>query len=427
MRSPSSKTEMGASIRIPDPVITDASKGFPAALRGLRLSEIAWQGLTLADVETPLMTVDTGRMRRNEARVIGWARRSGIEMMPHGKTTMTPALFRRQLEAGAWGITLATATQCEAAYAGGVRRLLMANQLVGASNMARISALLDDAEVDFYCTVDSADNVRALGAFFAERGQKLQVLIELGVPGGRCGCRDRAAVQALADLIAQEPALLLAGIEGYEGVIHGDDPASGVRSYARELVATADALAADNRFDIATPLITASGSAWYDIIAETFAGTGDRFAPLLRPGCYLTHDHGIYRRAQVDIRARHADFDEGLRPALEIWAHVQSTPEPGCAITALGKRDIAFDADLPVPLRRYRPGSDDPELPVNGWTVTGLMDQHAFVELPADADVRVGDIIAFGASHPCLTFDKWRWVCMVDDDDRVLELLPTAF
>src|SRR5699024_7984813 len=163
-------------------------------------------------------------------------------------------------------------------------------QLVGAANMARISTLLDDAEVEFYCTVDSVDNVRALGMFFADRGQQLQVLIEIGVPGGRCGCRDRNEAQALADAIATEPALVLVGIEGYEGVIHGDAAAVGIRAYAQEIVAIADAFAATGRFGVNKPIISASGSAWYDIIAEVFAGTGDRFTPLLRPGCYVSHD-----------------------------------------------------------------------------------------------------------------------------------------
>src|SRR5699024_4708967 len=106
---------------------------------------------------------------------------------------------------------------------------------------------------------------------------------------------------------------------------------------------------------------------------------------------------------------------------------VQSLPEPGCAVVALGKRDIAFDADMPTPLRRYRPENGAAELAVEGCTITGMMDQHAFMAIPGDADLHVGDIIAFGASHPCLTFDKWRQICLVDDDDCVIELLQTAF
>lgn len=403
------------------PMNTNVDKGIPIG------TAIPGAALRADDVSLPAMALKATALEHNLAWMQQFAENHGVQLAPHGKTTMTPALFRRQLDAGAWGITLATATQCEAAYRGGVRRMLMANQLVGDANMARIATLLADPDVAFYCTVDGVDNVRALGEFFGQRKQRLQVLIEIGVPGGRCGCRDQDAVHTLADAIAAEPALVLAGIEGYEGVIHDADPVPPIRAYARNLVATADALSAEQRFGVASPLITASGSAWYDLIAEAFAGTADRFTPLLRPGCYLTHDHGLYRQAQADIQARHQGFGEGLRPALEIWAHVQSLPEPGRAVVALGKRDVAFDAGMPIVLRRYRPGSDVSELPVDGWTVTDMMDQHAFIELPADNDARVGDIIAFGASHPCLTFDKWRQVCVVDDDDQVVELLQTCF
>lgn len=78
---------------------------------------------------------------------------------------MMPGLFQRQLDAGAWGITLATAVQARAAYAHGVRRVLMANQLVGAPNMALVAELLAAGDFDFYCMVDHPDNVADLGAF----------------------------------------------------------------------------------------------------------------------------------------------------------------------------------------------------------------------------------------------------------------------
>jgi D-serine deaminase-like pyridoxal phosphate-dependent protein len=147
----------------------------------------------------------------------------------------------------------------------------------------------------------------------------------------------------------------------------------------------------------------------------------------------VVHDHGLYQDAQRDVLARRTDLQEGLRPALEIFAQVQSLPEPGLAIVALGKRDIGADR-MPEPLRRYREGvrcerSDiDETLDVTGWEVTRLMDQHAFVRLPESAsDVQIGDIAAFGTSHPCLTFDKWRRLCLVDEALRVTATWETAF
>jgi D-serine dehydratase len=341
-----------------------------------------------------------------------------------------PALFKRQLDAGAWGITLASATQTRAAYAHGVRRVLMANQLVGTPNMALIADLLADPAFEFHCMVDHPDNVADLGAYFASRGLKLNVMIEYGVVGGRCGCRSEQEVIELARAINAQSALALTGIEGYEGVIHGDHAVSGIREFADSLVRLAVQLQDSGAFAIAKPIITASGSAWYDLIAESFEtqNAAGRFLSVLRPGSYVAHDHGIYKDAQCCVLDRRSDLHEGLRPALEVWAHVQSLPEAGFAVIALGKRDVAFDAGLPVPLLRYKAGAvpaagDD----VSACKVTAVMDQHAFMTVAPGVELRVGDIISFGTSHPCLTFDKWRVGLLVDEQLTVIESMETCF
>ncbi|WP_227369635.1 amino acid deaminase [Halomonas sp. M20] len=388
----------------------------------------------LSGVSLPAAAIFEAPLAHNLAWMQRFADSHHARFAPHGKTTMTPTLFKRQLDAGAWGVTLATAPQCQAAFAHGVERLLLANQLIGAANMAIVAELIE-AGADFYCVVDSTANVQALGRFFAERGLTLKVLIELGVMGGRCGCRNSEQVSELARVIDGEPALQLAGIEGYEGVVYGDNPERCIRDYANQLVEIAQMLHRDGLIAVSDPIITASGSAWYDLIAEAFdeAQLREVFTPVLRPGCYVVHDHGLYHEAQQGVLSRRPDLQEGLRPALEVFAQVQSLPEPGLAIVAMGKRDIGGDR-LPMPLRRYREGDrregkrSDEVLTVSGWEVFKLMDQHAFVRLPEDAeDVQVGDIVAFGASHPCLTFDKWRRLCLVDARLNVKEVLETVF
>ncbi|QFT83687.1 D-threonine aldolase [Halomonas sp. THAF12] len=383
----------------------------------------------LADVSLPAAVIHEAPLAHNLAWMQAFAERHGARLAPHGKTTMTPALFRRQLEAGAWGITLATLPQCRAAFAEGATRLLLANQLIGRANMA-IAVDLMRAGAELYVTVDGHDNVAELDEAFASAGLTLPVLIEAGVAGGRCGCRDDAQIAALARDIAARPGLTLAGLEGYEGVVHGDDPAARIRAYAERLVENLHRLADEGLFGVASPIVTASGSAWYDLIAEAFrdGGLEGRFTPVLRPGCYVVHDHGLYREAQRGVLARRPDLHEGLRPALTVYAQVQSLPEPGLAIVALGKRDIGGDR-LPEPLVRYREGGRvEAPLSVAGWDVTRQMDQHTFVALPEDAgDVRVGDVVAFGASHPCLTFDKWRLIHLVDDGLTVVDTWETYF
>ncbi|WP_434559497.1 amino acid deaminase [Pseudomonas sp. R1-6] len=384
----------------------------------------------LRDVSLPALVLHREALEHNIRWMQKFVSDSGAQLAPHGKTSMTPALFRRQIEAGAWGLTLATAVQTRAAYAHGVRRVLMANQLVGKPNMALIADLLADPAFEFHCMVDHPDNVAQLGAYFASRGVRLNVMIEYGVVGGRCGCRTEAEVLALAEAIGAQPALALTGIEGYEGVIHGDHAVSGIRAFAASLVGLAMQLQDSGAFAIDKPIITASGSAWYDLIAESFEARNaqGRFLSVLRPGSYVAHDHGIYKEAQCCVLERRSDLHEGLRPALEVWAHVQSMPEPGFAVIALGKRDVAYDAGLPVPLKRYKADSDSVAGDdVSACKVTAVMDQHAFMTVAPGVELRVGDIISFGTSHPCLTFDKWRVGCLVDEGLRVVELMETCF
>ena len=380
----------------------------------------------LENTSLPAAVIFDKALAHNMAWMQRFADDHGAKLAPHGKTTMTPALFRRQLDAGAWGITLATAIQCAAAFEHGATRLLMANQLVGTPNMAIVAGLIERG-ADYFCLVDSAANVEALNEYFGQRHLTLQVLIELGVPGGRCGVRNESELDKLVDAIATAPAVTLCGIEGYEGLISGEHAVDDIRSYGQRLVSTVRSLMDSGAFADRKPIITAAGSQWFDLIAEAFdhADLHDHCTPILRPGCYVVHDHRSYRDAMAEVKARHPELEGELEPALAVFAHVQSLPEPGLAVVAMGKRDISVDPDLPIPLQLHRPG--EPARPLTGCSVRKVMDQHTMMVIPEHTDLRIGDIVSFGASHPCLTFDKWRQVLRVDDDLNVLEVMPTFF
>ena len=389
------------------------------------------------DVSLPAAVLYSERVEHNLKWMQEFVTRYGVKLAPHGKTTMAPQLFRRQLDTGAWGITLATAHQTRAAYHGGVRRVLMANQLVGRYNMAIVAELLSDPEFEFFCLVDSVDGVEQLGEFFRTAGRKLQLLLEIGVPRGRTGVRDAQTRRAVLDAIARYPdALQLAGVELYEGILKEE---SEVRTFLRDALNVALELIAGARFSRTPALLSGAGSAWYDVVAEEFATAAQagKIDVVLRPGCYVSHDVGVYRKAQNDILARNPVAKEmgvALLPALQLWAYVQSIPEPGRAIIGFGKRDAAFDAGYPEPSRHYRPSRDGATAtpprdvkPEEEWEVFAMMDQHAYLKIPAGADLKVGDMIAFDISHPCLTFDKWRQLLMVDPSYRVTEVIDTYF
>lgn len=400
-----------------------------APLAPAEASRPDWQ-LLQEDLSLPAAVLYEDRLVHNLRWMRNFMGAYGVKLAPHGKTTMAPKLFARQLAEGAWGITLATAQQTAAAAAHGVKRVLMANQLVGRRNMEIVADLLRAPDFEFFSLVDSAELVDQLGAFFRARGQTLQVLLELGVPGGRTGVRDATQQAEVLEALSRWPdALSLAGVEVYEGVLQQE---SDIRAFLQRTVAVTRELAAAGRFARSPVVMSGAGSAWYDVVAEEFSRTeiGVPIDIVLRPGCYLTHDVGIYRAAQERILSSNPvaqKMREGLLPALQLWAYVQSIPEATRAIIGMGKRDAAFDAGMPIPAQIYRPGTQAPRATPAHWQVTGMMDQHAYLEIAAGDDVRVGDMIAFDISHPCLTFDKWRHIPVLDSQLRVIDIVQTFF
>lgn len=396
------------------------------------IEEIRREGWNLLreDVSLPAAVLDEQKLEHNLDWMQRFVEAYGARLAPHGKTTMSPQLFARQLSHGAWGITVATTQQARVAFQHGVRRVLMANQLVGRENMRTVSKMLETPEFDFYCLVDSAEQIDQLGAFFAEQHHRLQVLLELGVMGGRCGIRDEDQLQtALTALSRWHDSIVLRGIEVYEGLL---DDESAIRAFLQRALRVTRALIGENRFPSSPILISGAGSAWYDVVAEVFAsaGLGDQVQMVLRPGCYVSHDVGAYSKAQARILENNPiarELHSGLIPALKIWAYVQSRPEPEKAIVAMGKRDVAFDSGLPVAALRFRPGELQPQPAPQHWQVTKIMDQHAFLHIQPDDDLRVGDMLAFDILHPCLTFDKWRTLLIVNDRYDVVDVAETWF
>ena len=390
---------------------------------------LGWN-LLREDLSLPAAVLYRGNLEHN----LKWMQRFidayGMKLAPHGKTTMAPKLFQMQLDASAWGITMATAHQTMVAHTHGVKRVLMANQLVGRQNMRIIAGLLKDTAFEFYCLVDSAAGVELLGAFFKERRLRLKVLLELGVIGGRCGVRDDEQLRAVLEALRRWSGIVdLCGIEIYEGVLKDE---GSIRTFMRRACGITKRLIAEDRFVRRPALVSGAGSAWYDVVAEEFSAAkfGEAVEIVLRPGCYLTHDVGNYEVQQKRILKSNPiarEMRSGLIPALHIWAYVQSIPEPELAVVTMGRRDAAFDSGLPTPALHFRPGSAEPRAVPEHWETTKLMDQHGYLKIAPGDDVRVGDMVGFNISHPCLTFDKWRVLAVVDEKYDVVDVVKTYF
>ncbi len=418
-------------------------KGVPPGIAPFALRDVGAKGWNLLreDVPLPAAVLKTSALDHNDAWMQSFLKLSGAVISPHGKTTMSPALFRRQLDHGAWAITVATAQQIQVCCAAGIKRIVLANQLIGRQAIRYVlDELAAHADFEFFCLADSVAGVAQLTRALEGRTLKapLNLLLEGGIAGGRTGCRDlKTALDVARAIAAAGPSLQLRGVEGFEGLILAKTPEeteTRVRAFLDLLAGMAEACVKENLFAPGPVILSAGGSAFYDLVVERFSREklGRESLVLTRSGCYLTHDSGMYRRMFARLKERTPAVEklgQGLLPALEVWTYVQSRPEPGLAICTMGRRDVSSDTEMPIPLSWSRAGGNAaPPQPLGpGYTCTGLNDQHAYVTVPKETPLQVGDLVSFGVSHPCTTFDKWQLLYLVDDAYNVTGAVRTYF
>jgi len=424
-----------------DEVLTTSDTGLPERAAGLTVREFLATGPTLDEFWTPLTVLDAAALTRNAATIQAWASAHGMELMPHGKTTMAPALWWLQLDAGATGLTLATPGQVRTARSFGVASIMLANALVAPRALAFIAAELADPDLTFRSWVDSIETVeameRGLAATDAELTRPIDVLVELGARGGRTGARTLDDAEAIARRVAESPVLRLAGVAGYEGSLGHDRTGHAlvaVRDYLSDLLELHDTVR-DIAGDAEPLIVTAGGSAYLDLVADVFepsieadAAAGRRTRWILRSGASLLHDDGFYHGISPLDATRNHSRGPTLVPAMRGYARVVSHPEPGLALLDGGKRDFPYDEGLPVPFGRAAE-LGGPEEPLVGASVSALNDQHAFLRSAGTLPVAIGDVVSLGLSHPCTAFDKRRWLPVVEGagSTRVVDLVRTFF
>ncbi|MFD4374375.1 alanine racemase [Streptomyces sp. NPDC058486] len=408
-------------------------KGLPPDAEGLTVGELAAQRRSLftGGFTTPVLALSAESVEHNLRALEEYAERHGLAFAPHGKTSMAPVLFRRQIEHGAWGITAAVPHQVRVYRAHGVDRIFLANEVVDPVALRWLSAELDaHPEFRLVCYADSVRGVELMDEALRAAGARrpLDVVVELGAgEGARTGARTEAACAAVADAIAATTTLRLVGVAGYEAEVPGAD-AESVRGWLRRLTGLAAAFDKDGRFDasVGEIVVSAGGSAWFDAVADVFAEIPELSLPvlkLLRSGAYVSHDDGQYREKTPFNRVP----EEGvLQPAFRLWSQVVSRPSAGQAFTNAGKRDAAYDLHLPEAqvVRSARTGE---VRPADGVAVTALSDQHAWLSTEDGADVEVGDWVGMGLSHPCTSFDKWQLIPLVEADGTVVDYVRTFF
>ena len=420
-------------------------KAVPANANGTSHAEFLAAKHTLADLQTPLLTLDARALKANADRLAAWCADHGVLFAPHGKTTMSPQLWAEQLNRGAWGITLANYAQLRVAEEFGVRNLLLANSLTDPQAIKWVAA----ADATVLSWVDSVATVALIEGTLAGTDAVLDVMVELGGHGGRTGARSVEAAMDVARAVSDSRHLRLVGVSGYEGALaHTADDAglAAVRGYLANMRLLHEELLAAGLYGSDSVIITAGGSAYFDdvvsVLSPCMGTTAEANPPvsnslkvdlMIRSGAYIIHDDGFYRGISPFSR----EGDQPFRAGMHGWARVVSQPEPGLAILDAGKRDLPFDEGFPEP-QLIGPALGGAMEPLEGAKITAINDQHCFMTFPSNVTVTPGDVVRLGLSHPCTAFDKWSVIPVLADtgsstdadspaDLTVVDLIHTFF
>ena len=321
-------------------------------------------GVPKTAVDTPALLVDLDVMEANMARVLATCRENGVAWRPHCKGHKSPDIAKREVAAGAIGVTCAKLGEAEVMVAAGIREILIANQVVGAAKIGRLLALLDSARV--IVSVDSVANVEELARAAVQASKTAEVVIEVDVGMQRAGVAPGAPALALAKEIAARPGVKLVGLFGWESqatqIADAAEKASVVRVAVGKLAATAAACAEAGH---SMRIVSCGGTGTFPYCAEQPGVT-----EIQAGGAIFSDVH--YREHY------HTDF----APALTILATVTSRPNPTRIILDAGRKAMSCDMAMPAPLG----------LPT--IAAIKLSAEHCKIELATPSDMpRIGDKI----------------------------------
>ncbi len=331
-------------------------------------------GTAAADLDTPALLVDLEAFEHNLATMAAFFAGREARLRPHAKTHKCPEIARRQLAAGARGVTCAKVGEAEVLVAAGIADILIANQVVGPAKIARLMALA--AQAPLTVAVDDAANVAALSAAARDRGVSVRVLVEVDIGMGRCGVSAGQPALDLARQVAASPGLAFAGLMGYEGHLVGIvDPGerrARVEAALAPLLATRDLL---ERSGLPVAVVSGGGTGTYDVTGS-YPGMTE-----VQAGSYIFMD------------AHYHPVRPEFRPSLSLLATVVSRAKETQLITDAGLKALSTDMGLPEVL-----GMADAR-------VGRLSEEHGRIELadPAAVGLRPGDKVQLLPSHCCTT------------------------
>lgn len=360
-------------------------------------------GMPLAEVDTPALIIDLDAFEKNLRALPTKIAGSAVKLRPHSKTHKSPIIALKQIELGAVGVCCQKVSEAEALVAGGVRDILVANEVVGSTKLNRLAALARHASIAV--CVDDAGNIADLEDAAIQFDARIKVLIEIDVGARRCGVAPGEAALALAQTIARSRHLQFDGLQAYQG------SAQHIRSYdeRRQAIERAIAQAAQTKAliesnGIPCPRITGAGTGSFEFEAASSVYTE------LQCGSYVFMDADYNRNLDAGGQA-HPQFDQSLF----IWTTVMSRTTPERAVVDAGLKALSIDSGLPVV-------TDHPAV-----TYARASDEHGKLEIadPAQEGFDVGDKIRLTPGHCDPTVNLYDWYVGVRGQ-RVECLWPVA-
>jgi D-serine deaminase-like pyridoxal phosphate-dependent protein len=344
---------------------------------------------TIDEIDTPAVLIDIDRVAKNIARAQAAADAAGVKLRPHIKTHKLPFFAKKQVEAGAAGITCQKIGEAEVMADAGLTDIFLPYNILGKAKLERLKAL--NGRIALSVTADSATTIAGLAETFGDASRPLKVLIECDTGGGRCGVQSREEALALARQVDAAHGLAFGGLMTF--------PAPGKAAQAETWLAAARDLLAANGLVCET--ITSGGTP--DMWRRPQANIVTEY----RPGTYIYMD-----RYQVAKGA--ATLDDC---AATVLATVVSKPTPTRAILDAGSKALTSDT---LGLPEYAELIEEP-----GAKVVGLSEEHGKVELPAGSKLKVGDRVRVLPDHICPVINLYDQVYLISGD-RVVDILPVA-
>ena len=372
--------------------------------------------LFTSNFQFPMMVLKESALKNNISVMAEYCRSVGAELAPHVKTTMSPQIAQMQVDAGAWALTIANFWQAEIFRKFGFKKLIIANEVLDRSAISEIAKLNTKGKAEIIFYVDSLVGLNIVKEA-TPKGGKINLFIEIGTDHGRGGVRELSLVKELAQEIKKDSRLHLRGVTGFEGAVPNaartSEGETAIHAFCKKIV-DAGEVAFEFKSD-ETFIVSAGGSAYFEIVAEELNKFSKPKILLLRSGGYVTHDH-IYYEEIYPFK----NTGKPLLPAIELWSQVLSSPESGFGVLNLGKRDVGCDIHNPIPFAKYT-GKVEKFV----GAIEKLNDQHGFMR--SSDKFEVSELIGLGISHPCTTFDKWKLIPLVNDQYDVVDLIHTFF